>query len=77
LKGLLVALLLLVDALGGEEAFAMVAALSLVNGLGVAIVVWEACLVGVHGGVEVLVAAGSSGFCLHENLKSACKRCCK
>jgi hypothetical protein len=37
LNGLLVVLLLLVDALGGEEAIAMAAALNLVIGLEVAI----------------------------------------
>jgi hypothetical protein len=37
LNGLLVVLLLLVDALGGEEEIAMADALNLVTGLGVAI----------------------------------------
>jgi hypothetical protein len=55
----------------------MAAALNLVIGLEVAIKGWEDCLVGVHGGVEVVVPGGLFDFCLHENYISACKRCSK
>ena len=66
--------MLLVDALGGEEAIAMVVALDLVIGLEVAIAssVPIPCLVGVP--VEEVVAAAFFDFCLHEKLTSlVCK----